>query len=114
MDFETLRAMRPKDRPRWFVPRFLHRRAGPWVFMILMTPVVIGAVAGVVRGSVVFHTVVAVLGSGMAAILSSALVLGMTSSKWGTYFRASEPTRYWADVAFAAVCYFVSVGYALA
>jgi hypothetical protein len=46
-------------------------------------------------------------------ILTEALVLvgftticsGMASSNWGTYFRASEPMRYWTDVVIIAGFY---------
>ncbi len=46
-------------------------------------------------------------------VLTEALVLvgfttlcsGMASSNWGTYFRASEPVRYWTDVVIIAGFY---------
>ena len=75
-------------------------------FLVLLVPVAGSAVSLWSRKhGIGLSLIVGVLGIFVAASLFVDLCSGMTSSNWGTYFRQTEPKRYWLQVAVVAFFY---------
>lgn len=75
-------------------------------YLLLLLPVIFGMVAVWIRREGLFRTVgTFVLGAGVALALFITLCSRIQTSNWGTYFRSTEPVRYWLGVAVAAGFY---------
>ena len=74
-------------------------------FLLLLLPVAQSACVAVWRGQIYPACFIAISGATIATFLFIDLASGATSSNWGTYFRSSEPLRYWLSVMVFAVAY---------
>jgi len=75
-------------------------------YLLLLIPVILGTVAFYLRGGSLFKTAgTFVLGLGISFALFVTLCSGIETSNRGTYFRSTEPIRYWIGVSIIAVFY---------
>lgn len=117
----TWEAMPPAERPR-MLPLFpdgtRHFRRWPslrW-FLLLMAPILASAAAVLVRGEGLLPAaVVLVIGSAVAVVLFDVVTTGRSSSNCGTYYRRTEPWRFWLSVGVIALGYLLlsTAGYFL-
>ena len=71
----------------------------------MLIPVVGGTISAFYRIDLFTAILTFLLGVAFAVIPFSILVNGMSSTNWGTYFRNTEPIRYWIDVIIWTVAY---------
>lgn len=75
-------------------------------FFALSIPVVGSAFAVWMHGHGFWRAAgLLLLGFAVSTVLFISLCSGMASSNFGTYFRKTEPLRYWADVVLLSVAY---------
>jgi hypothetical protein len=75
-------------------------------FLVLLWPVASSVASIYVRKHAIGVVIlVGLTGVFVAATLFVDLCSGMASSNWGTYFRETEPRRYWSQVAIVAGIY---------
>lgn len=94
-------------------PRFIAYSLAPYMkwrylrwYLLLLVPVMLSTAAFYLRGGSLFKTVgTFVLGAGISFALFTMLCSGIDTSNWGTYFRSTEPIRYWIGVCIVAVFY---------
>ena len=107
---ESLTSMPPSRRPRmlswspggWGM--FQKWRTSRW-FILMLVPVVAGTVSAWYRVGIFTAIAMFLFGMVVSASLFRVLCSGMESSNWGTYFRETEPIRYWTGVAILVVAY---------
>jgi len=103
--FKTPEPLPPGSRTRMLplfpagAAHFRHWRSLRW-FLLLVLPVLASSGAALIRGKGFAPAlVVLVVGAAAAVALFVVLASGMISSNVGTYFRRTEPVRYWISVA---------------
>ena len=84
--------------------RYFRRWATLQWFFVILTPLAAGVGLGA-RHRPDMSPIISVFGVVVATFLFAQLCSGRSSSNWGTYFRRSEPGRYWRDVALVAAIY---------
>lgn len=100
-------SQRPRNLQFPFAVYFTSWRTLRW-YLLLLLPVVVGAIAVWVRGEGWLGAVGNfVLGAALALALFITLCSGIETSNHGTHFRATEPVRYWLGVTVIATVYFV-------
>ncbi|MEO5915016.1 MAG: hypothetical protein ABIS50_12350 [Luteolibacter sp.] len=113
---EELKDIPVAQRPKmvslfpWGTSYFREWHSLRW-FLALLVPVTASAVSFWFRKHGIGTSIsIGLVGAYFAACLFVALCSGMASSNWGTYFRQSEPTQYWIQVAVIGMVYLVFSG----
>lgn len=78
-------------------------------FILLLAPVAAGALRRLLAAKYGLGLLGFLLGSGFTLILYFALLRGGVSSNKGTYFRTTEPVRFWLDILFVTAFYLLAL-----
>lgn len=110
MKYDYLRNIPVKKRPKmvaiWGKEYFSDSKNWVWILFASIP----GLVSAIYNAIFLYRWWWAIFGlivsEFLIAICFTAFCSGMTSSNWGTYFRDSEPYRYWFSITFIFVAYF--------
>ena len=83
-------------------------------FILMLIPIWSSAIAAAVRKqSIMMMILICLIGSGFTAILFVSYCSEMISSNLGTYFKKTEPIRYWLQIIVLVIIYaaFAIAGY---
>ena len=107
-EFEGLDDIPVRERPRSLTmsgDRYFRQWKTVRWFVLLMIPVAASGAAGFVRDGTFLGGAMLAMGTAVAYLLFLTLCSGGVSSNTGTYFRSTEPIRYWLNVIALAVAY---------
>jgi hypothetical protein len=88
----------------WEKSYFTGRKRITW-FVLASVPGVLSAIWNAAISRWMWAMIGLVLTEVMVLVGFTTICSGMASSNWGTYFRASEPGRYWTEVLIIAGAY---------
>jgi hypothetical protein len=75
-------------------------------FLLLLLPWLPNSIAAYLRGFGPFNSIgLFLVGAGLSIGLFVGLCSGMDSTNWGTFYRSTEPVRYWVVIAIGACFY---------
>ncbi len=98
MKYQNFKDMPVKERPRKLLPAYSLEYFHGWYLIIFLSLLLLivfnGIIAGVIQQSWWFILGVLIAAAGYLAVFVS-ICSGVTSSNIGTYFRETEPVRYW-------------------
>jgi hypothetical protein len=98
MKYQNLKGIPVKERPRKLLPAYSVEYFQGWYLIIFLSVLLLivfnGIIAGVIQQSWWFILGVLIAAAGYLAVFVS-ICSGVTSSNIGTYFRETEPVRYW-------------------
>ena len=104
MKYDHLRELPVSERPKMLTPVYCREYlSGQYLcfLLLLVLPIIANAVIGGVILQQWWAVLSGVIGLAGVSIFHIAISSGMISSNIGTYFRESEPTRFWIS------CFFV-------
>jgi hypothetical protein len=98
MKYQNLKDMPVKERPRKLLPAYSIEYFKGWYLIIFLSVLLLivlnGTMAGVTQQNWWVILGVLIAAAGYLAVFVS-ICSGVTSSNIGTYFRETEPVRYW-------------------
>lgn len=114
MKYDYLKDVPVRSRPKmlsvWGKAFFTDSKRVRWL-VLASFPGVASAIWNAILSRWVWALFGLVLSQVLVLIGFTTICSGMASSNWGTYFRSSEPGRYWAEVVFIVGAYaFVMTG----
>ncbi len=108
MKYDYLRYMPARSRPKmlsvWEKSYFTDGKRITWLVLASM-PGLLSAIMNAALSRWKWAVLGLIMTQGLVLTGFTTLCSGMASSNWGTYFRASEPVRYWTEVAIIAGAY---------
>ena len=109
MKYDHFRCLPVEARPKmiaiWGGEYFTDGRRLKW-FLLASAPGLASAITNVVWSSRWKWAIAGMIGTEWLVVAAfTALCSGMASSNWGTYFRISEPIRFWTHVGFMGLAY---------
>jgi hypothetical protein len=111
MPYDYLRDMPVKERPQSLAyyglgARYFRDWSKLRWFLLACSPYLACAMRnGFFLSRWIFAGIIILFGGALSYLLFISAFSGMTSSNWGTYFRDSEPVRYWLDMALIGLFY---------